>query len=54
MIEGSATLKMIQTGAALVVFSFLVRIAANFLALAFLPRLPFGPRLILDTGLFQN
>jgi hypothetical protein len=53
MIEGSAALKMIPTGAALVVFSLLIRIAANVLALAFLPRVSLRPRLIFDTGLSQ-
>lgn len=51
LIGGGATWEFILTAMARVVFSLLFAIAASLLLLRYLPRLPVGRRLILDTGL---
>ena len=51
LIGGGATWEFILSAAGRVVFSLLIAIVASLAILRFLPRLPFGRRLILETGL---
>jgi membrane-bound serine protease (ClpP class) len=51
LIGGGATWEFILRAAGRVVFSLLIAIVASLAMLRFLPRLPFGRRLILETGL---
>ena len=51
LIGGGASWEFILTAVSRVVFSLLFAAAASLLLFRYLPRLPFGRRLILDTGL---
>jgi membrane-bound serine protease (ClpP class) len=51
MIGGGATWEVILTTLARVIFSLLFALVASLLMLRYLPRLPLGRRLILETGL---
>jgi membrane-bound serine protease (ClpP class) len=51
LVGGGATWEFILRATSRVVFSLLFALAASFILLRFLPRLPFGRRLILQTGL---
>jgi membrane-bound serine protease (ClpP class) len=51
LVGGGATWDFILKAAARVVFSLLLAVAASLLLLRYLPRLPFGRKLILETGL---
>lgn len=51
LVGGGATWEFILRATSRVVFSLLFALAASVLLLRFLPRLPFGRRLILQTGL---
>ena len=51
LVGGGATWEFILRATSRVVFSLLFALAGSFILLRFLPRLPFGRRLILQTGL---
>jgi membrane-bound serine protease (ClpP class) len=51
LVGGGATWEFILKATSRVVFSLLVAVGASLLLLRFLPRLPFGRSLILQTGL---
>jgi membrane-bound serine protease (ClpP class) len=54
LIGGGATWEFILRAAGRVVFSLLLALVASLAVLRFLPRLPFGRRLILETGLLAG
>jgi membrane-bound serine protease (ClpP class) len=54
LIGGGATWDFILKAVGRVVFSLLVAVLGSLVLLRFLPRLPFGRRLILETGLSAN
>jgi membrane-bound serine protease (ClpP class) len=51
LIGAGATVELVMSAIARVAVSLLIALAASVAALRFLPRLPYGRRLILDTGL---
>ena len=51
LVGGGATWDFILKAVGRVIFSLLLAVAGSLVLLRFLPRLPFGKRLILDTGL---
>ncbi len=51
LIGGGASWEFIMQAASRVVFSLLIALGASLLMLRYLPRLPFGRRLVLQTGL---
>ncbi|HEX2226824.1 MAG TPA: NfeD family protein, partial [Candidatus Binatia bacterium] len=54
LIGGGASWDFILKAVGQVVFSLLLALVGSLVLLRFLPRLPFGKRLILDTGLFAG